>query len=273
VGTYYAVAWYTDVLIVAGAIVTIGAAATYLTSWGRTGMRAVVAIARRRSEQRAIGPAGEESTEPSNAQVLVLNAVHEHVRAYGRRPLFRVLDKQLDLEGVTLRPLAESMPSGLLLPDVSSRGGLFREDDELLVARDGLRYCEHGGAALDLLARSLAYLAKREKPFVPTAEQPQLQVTSNEIAGALRLHANEIALVRLMIGEYERQTWTQFAGDEGGSWSMSLASEYLRRFRGVRDGAQYLRARNGESFEHQPAEKEDEAAADEPPHSQSSRTE
>lgn len=189
--------------------------------------------------------------EPSVDQRRVLDSVHEHVRLHGRCPTFRELDKQLDLEGLALRQLAESMPPGLLLPVVTGRGGMFRDEDEFMVTREGLRYCEHGREALDLLARALAYLAKREKPFMSTAERPQLQVTSGEIAKALRLSGVEVALVRVMLGEYEWQTWTSISGDPGSSWSMLLTSECVRRFRGVRDGDQYLRAREGESFAHQ----------------------
>jgi hypothetical protein len=78
------------------------------------------------------------------------------------------------------------MPRGLLRPDVATRGGFFREDDELMVTREGLRYCACGGEALDLLGRGLAYFAKREKPFVPSECQPELRLTSAEAARALQ---------------------------------------------------------------------------------------
>jgi hypothetical protein len=65
-----AVSWYTDVLIVGGAIVTIGAAIGYLTSWGRGVLRGVLALRSRRAQRQAVAPA---TAEPSEAQVRVLN--------------------------------------------------------------------------------------------------------------------------------------------------------------------------------------------------------
>jgi len=179
---------------------------------------------------------------PSDQQQRVLNTVDEQFRSHGRRPAFRELDKQLDLEGLGLRQLAESMPSGFLLAAVSSRGGFFREHDELMVTREGLRYCEKGADALDLLARALAYLAKREKPFVPTGSERELTVTSDEMGRALTLTPTELQQARLMLDEYEPQARTTTHWEEHGPWSMTVACEYVRRFRGIRDGEQYFRA-------------------------------
>jgi hypothetical protein len=189
-----------------------------------------------------------QHADPSAEQRRVLNAVHEHLREGGRRPTFRELDKLLDLDGLALRPLAESMPAGLLLPVVASRGGMFRDEDELMVTREGLRYCEHGAEELDLLARSVAYLAKREKPFVPSDAQRELKVTSDELGPALGLTATELQQVRLMLQEYEWQASTSAGSQDRGPWWVTVACEYVRRFRGVRDGDQYLRALSGESF-------------------------
>lgn len=173
----------------------------------------------------------------------VLNAVYEHFRSTGQRAEFGDLDKQLDLEGARLRPLAESMPPGLLIPNVASRGGFFRKDDRLMVTVEGLWYCEHGGEALDLLARSLAYLAKREKPFVPSAAHRDLRVTSAEIERELQLTSAQLEQVLQMLHEYEWQAYAQTSDHGAGSWDLVVATEYVRRFRGIRDGAQYLRAR------------------------------
>jgi hypothetical protein len=191
-------------------------------------------------------------SEPSEEQQRVLDAVYEHFRASGRRVPFSELDKELDLQGMALRPLAESMPPGLLLPVVVSRGGFYRDSDELMVTREGLRYCTRGGEALDMFARGLAYLAKREKPFLPSDSQRDLQVTSAEAAGALHLTKGELRQLRLMLSEYEHQACSRSSwSDDTGSWEIVVGCEYVRRFRGVRDGDQYLRAREGESFAHQ----------------------
>jgi hypothetical protein len=191
------------------------------------------------------------SSEPSEEQRRVLDAVHEHFRASGRRVAFSELDKQLDLQGIALRPLAESMPPGLLLPVVASRGGFYRGSDELMVTREGLRYCTRGAEALDLLACGLAYLAKREKPFVPSASERELLVTSAQAASALHLTESELRQLLAMLHEYEHQVCPRSSSDDTGAWEIAVACEYVRRFRGIRDGDQYLRAREGESFAHQ----------------------
>jgi hypothetical protein len=152
--------------------------------------------------------------EPSDDQVRALNATHEQFRAHGQRVAFRALDKQLDLEGLTLRPLAESMPAGPLLPVVHSRGGFFRDEDQLMVTVAGRRYCEHRAEALDLIARTLGYLAKREKPFVPTDTQRELRVTSAELGKALALTTSQLEQVRLMLEAYEGHATTS-AGSDG----------------------------------------------------------
>lgn len=195
-------------------------------------------------------PAAADS-EPSEEQRRVLDTVYEHFRASGRRVPFSELDKQLDLQGIALRPLAESMPPGLLLPVVASRGGFYRDSDELMVTREGLRYCARGDEALDLLARGLAYLAKREKPFVPNASQRELPVTSAQAASALHLTESELRQLLLMLHEYEHQVCPRSSSDDTGAWEIAVGCEYVRRFRGIRDGEQYLRAHEGESFAHQ----------------------
>jgi hypothetical protein len=78
------------------------------------------------------GPVLAAASEPSEEQRQVLDAVYERFRASGRRVPFSELDKQIDLRGMALRPLAESMPRGLLLPVVASRGGFYRDSDELM---------------------------------------------------------------------------------------------------------------------------------------------
>ncbi|MGP0100040.1 MAG: hypothetical protein ACLPUT_00250 [Solirubrobacteraceae bacterium] len=199
------------------------------------------------------GPAlAAAGSEPSEGQRRVLDAVYERFRASGRQVPFSELDKQFDLQGIALRPLAESMPRGLLLPVVASRGGFYRDSDELMVTREGLRYCEQGAEALDLLARGLAYLAKREKPFIPSESQRELQVTSTEAASALHLTESELRQLLLMLHEYEHHVYQRSSwSDDTGAWEIVVACRYVRRFRGIRDGRQYLRAREGESFAHQ----------------------
>ena len=186
---------------------------------------------------------------PTMNQVKVLNRVFEHFMTQGERVPFPTVDKQLDQDGIALREHAESMPTGLLLPIVDSRGGFFRDDDQLMVTREALRYCEGGNGALDLLARTLAYFAKREKPFVPTDSTPKLIVTNVELEHALGLTVSQLQQVRLMLDEYEWSAYSSQSSDDTlGTWSITIAREQVRRFRGVVDGQEYLRALGGESF-------------------------
>jgi hypothetical protein len=179
-----------------------------------------------------------------------LNAIHERTMDDGELPVFRGLDKQLDLEGLNLRGLVESMPPGLMHPDVAVGPYILRDDDRLSVTLDGLRYCDRGTDALDLLGRGLAYLANRERPFIPTSEQPTLMVTSAEVRRDLGLTDCQLRQVRVLIYMYSHQSWTGMSG-QNSDWGITVAPEYVRRFRGVRDGGQFLRALAGDSFDRQ----------------------
>ena len=252
--TPLAVTWWNDVLIAAGAVAVVGAAIGYLTGWGRSVARAAFVLRQRRALRQ---PSSPEIPKPSPDQVRILDAVYESFRTRGGPVGFSELDKQLDFEGLKLRTLAESMPPGLLIPDVSSRGGFFRDNDTLMVSLNGLAYCEHGAEALDLLARGLAYIAKREKPWIPTPTEPHLKITGAEIRKELHLSDRQIVQLRCMLETYEGQARTTATwSEETGVWDMTVAPEYVRGFRGVRGGDQYLRARAGESFEHQLDEEE-----------------
>lgn len=196
--------------------------------------------------------------EPSDDQIRVLNAIHERTLANGDLPSFRLLDKQLDLEGLKLRELVQSMPPGLMRPDVAVSSYILREDDRLSVTLDGLAaYCRSGTDALDLLARALAHLAERERPFNPDHDGPPLIVTSSELRRDLGLTANQIRQIRVLIYVYSHQSWTVISGQDQ-EWSITVATEYIRRFRGVQDGGEFLRALAGDSFDYrrEPAERQ-----------------
>jgi hypothetical protein len=181
----------------------------------------------------------------------VLGAVLGYVLEHGTPVPFRFLDKVLDGEGVQLRPLAESMPPGLLEPDVSRRGGSFRADDDLMVTVEGLRYCEDGVAPLNLLARVLALIAKQEKAFMPTSDQAELVIDSASIGRELGLSGVELDLVRELVDRFAWGTWTHANRGINGDWRFTVNLEGVRRFRGIRNGNEYLLARDGtRSFAH-----------------------
>jgi hypothetical protein len=252
------------IVLVAGGIAAIGAAAGYLKDWLRGGgnlaQRIWQSVRRRPAGQAAHDNAGEHAKESAAEQVRVLNAVHQYFLKHGRPAPFWELDKVLDREGVPLRQNAESLPRGLLIPDVTPRGGAFHSDDELMVTVEGLRYCEDGMATLDLLARVLAFMAKFEKAFMPTATQPQPVVHVTEVHEALGLSAVELEKVRLLVNQLEWRSVNGSWHDMKGSWTFTLDPESIRRFRGIHDGSEYLLARAGaQSFAYR-LDEEEEAA-------------
>jgi hypothetical protein len=189
------------------------------------------------------------SAKPNRDQIRVLDAIHDQTLDNGDLPSFRVLDKQLDLEGLKLREIIQSMPPGLIRPDLAVGSYILREDDRLAVTIDGLAYCRGGTDALNLLGRALAYLAERERPFIPSSGGPPLTVTSAEVLRDLALTEDQTSQVRVLIYLYSHQSWTGMSGQDG-EWSITVATEYVRRFRGVQDGGEFLRALTGDSFDH-----------------------
>jgi len=187
--------------------------------------------------------------------------VYQYFLVHGRPAPFWELDKLLDRAGVPLRQHAESLPPGLLTPNVTPRGGSFHSDDELMVTVEGLRHCKGGMATLDLLARVLAFMAALEKAFMPTSDQPYREVRAAEVQEALRLSPVELEQVRFLVLQLEPRSWNHAWSDKEGDWMFRLDSEGVRCFRGIRDGVEYLQARAGiQSFAHRLDEQEEEAA-------------
>jgi hypothetical protein len=249
--TVLALTWhgyYTALLAGASLIGVVGGALAYLTAWGRS----TYDLARRLWRRRQVKPRDHaHPKELTPEQVRVLNAVYDYFLEHGKPAPFWAIDKLLDREGLLLRPHAESMPHGLLMPDVARRGGFFRPEDELMVTVDGLRYCEGGMATLDLLARVLAFMAKLEKAFMPTSSEPKLVVKAAEVKKELGLSPVELEQAYLLIDQFESRTWTNATPGTNEGWSITLNLEGVRRFRGIRDGAEYLLARAGaQSFAH-----------------------
>lgn len=247
-----ALTWYDYLLIIggtAGVVVAIGGALGQLSNWAR----GVVSLGRRLRRERAASD--DARTEPTLDQVRILNEVCDYFLTHGTPTTFRQLDKLLDRDGTQLRPHAESMPPGLLMPDVGRPGGYLGPDDELVVTVDGLRYCRHGAELLNLLARVLAFMAQREKAFMPTSDQPDLVIDDVEVQRGLGLAVPELARAQFLVERLAPQAWFTASRGEGDGWRFTLDLERLRRFRGIRDGEEFLLARDGvQSFAHRPDE-------------------
>lgn len=243
---------YGYLLIIGGiatAIVAVGAASGQLRRWAR----GVVSLGRRLRRERAATV--DTPTEPTPHQVRILNEVCDYFLTNGTPPTFRQLDKLLDRNGMQLRPHAESMPSGLLMPDVGRRGGFFSPDDELVVTADGLRYCRHGVELLDLLARVLAFMAQLEKVFMPTSDQRDLVVDDVDVQRDLGLTEPELARAQFLVERLAPQAWANASRGERSHWRFTLDLERLRRFRGIRNGEEFLLARDSaQSFTERPDE-------------------
>jgi hypothetical protein len=223
--TSLAFAWRDDIKIAVGvivatasAIIAIGSALGYLKDWVRTGRDL---IGRLRRRLRAWAADDVDPKDPTPEQLRVLNAVCVYFFQQGKPVTFRLLDELLDREGVPLRKNAESMPRGLLMPDVARRGGFFLPEDELMVTVEGLRHCEGGMSALDLLARVLAFMAEREKAFMPTSTQPDMVIRAGEVAKELGLSTLEIEQARFLINQFEPRAWTGATHGPDGDWSFT----------------------------------------------------
>ncbi len=249
----FALTWYNYLLIiggVAGVIAAVGGALGQLGTWVRRAVSLSRRVRRRRTRQVT-------SADPTQDQVRVLDAAHGYFLEHGTPATFGQLDKLLDRDGVQLRPIAESMPPGLLVPDVSRRGGFFHADDELMVTVKGLRHCDDGLATLDLFPRVLAFMAKREKAFMPTSSQAELVIDSTAVGRELRLSGIELDRVRVLVQRFGSGTWIGANHGVGGDWRFTLDLEGVRRFRGIRNGNEYLLARDGtRSFAYRPDEDE-----------------
>lgn len=111
-----------------------------------------------------------------------------------------------------------------------------------MVTVEGLHYCLGGKSTLDLLACVLAFMAKREKAFVPTSSQPDLVVRFDEVKNELGLSSLELAQARVLVSQFEPRASRGVSHGANGDWSFTLDLEGVRRFRGIRDGAEYLLA-------------------------------
>ena len=158
-------------------------------------------------------------------------------------PKYVGVEKKLSDGGLNLRQLTESMPSGLMIPDVHVRPFVWtpQGNDELRVELHGLRYCSNAGSELALLARVARYFADREKVFDvgPLSAPAGLNITSAEVQNDLRLSDEQTQLVYRVITNFRIGT----SGSSGPDpWSCTIDIEEIRRYRDIETGEDLLAA-------------------------------
>ena len=184
--------------------------------------------------------------EPTADQRRLLNVIWQAFRREGNWPSYLGVDQVLDREGLQLRPLVESMPPGLMLPDIQAMSHQWfpRTNDELRVQIAGLVYCDETEADLGLITRAVRYLADRERAYVlPSLSNPQpLLVSSDELRTDLGLTDGEAERVYALLTTFE---WRVLDGGGGNpqQWSYRIDVEEVRRYRDVRRPSEYLAAR------------------------------
>ncbi|HVC85785.1 MAG TPA: hypothetical protein VNC40_00015 [Gaiellaceae bacterium] len=236
--------WTSTAAVIGYALLGLSAAIflALLVEWSKVVQRL---SARSRRRTAAHGPDSDAQDQPTTEQVRVLDAVANYFLQHGSCPRFKQMSTLLDREGLKLRPVAQSMPAGLLLPNVRPRGQFFRDEDELMVTLDGLLYTTDGKKLLDLMALVLAHFAERERAIVPDAAgvTPELLVYRDEVARDLDLSELELEQARQLISAYETRVWS--SSGHNGNWQFVIDQEAIRDYRGISSGSDYLQAHEG----------------------------
>ena len=159
-------------------------------------------------------------------------------------PKYSGVEKRLSDQGLDLRQLIESMPAGMMIPDVQGRPYLWapQSDEELRVTLRGLRYCSNAATELDLLARVVRYFADREKAFdIGSLSAPaKLVVTSSQVGRTLGLTDKETRLAGAMVISFH--VATNGSSTSRGQWDCTIDLVEVRRYRQVETGDDLLAA-------------------------------
>lgn len=187
-----------------------------------------------------------EGDEPTLDQQRLLDAIWQGFRGEDSWPSYSGIDQVMDREGLQARSLIESMPRGLMYPDIGALSHRWfpRPQDQLRLQVAGLRYCHDTEDDLKLLARLLRYFADREKSrALASLSNPEpFRIRSSEAAADLALSAEQVARAYHLLDSFE---W-RVRGSGGGNpddWSWEIDVEEVRRYRDVETTADYLQAR------------------------------
>lgn len=173
--------------------------------------------------------------EPTTEQRHLLETIWAASCSEKAWPKYAGVEKKLSDEGLNLRQLINSMPAGLMIPDVQNVPFVWtpQGNDELRVTLHGLRYCSNATAALELLARVVRYFADRERVFdIGSLSAPaKLVVTSDQVRRVLDLTDTEVQLVGGMVTDFHVGIYG--ATTSRGQWDCTIDIEDVRRYREV----------------------------------------
>jgi uncharacterized protein (TIGR02391 family) len=185
----------------------------------------------------------------SKDQRIVLQAIYGEFKPTGRWPIFQHLDLVLDQEhGLAVEPILMS-----LRPELVRVYTPIRPQNDVALRIAGLAHCDGSEDDLMLFGRTLQWTVEKERTFRPSSpHEPQQQiVTSEQATEEWREAGHEVSDLSLKKA-YELlavELLFESHGSNDASWQLTL-SPRIRRFRGVRNYADYLRV----------------IADDEPPH-------
>jgi hypothetical protein len=175
----------------------------------------------------------------SEAQQRVVDFVVEVFQESATWPTFQYADKVLARKGIGLQKVLQSMPKGLIYPDVSWRGWHYRPDEELRLTIAGLARSGKAHREVRYFIDALAYIAEREWDDLPDSPSnvSHLQVFGREIKE--KIGGTDEDLDRLwLLFMIEPGIYSSLSG-KGSEGSISPSAD-IRRFRGLRDVDLYM---------------------------------
>jgi hypothetical protein len=182
-----------------------------------------------------LGP-NDEAASLGDEQRLVLQAIYDRFREYGKWPSFISVNRPLRREhGIDTRAIFKSLPDSLV---VKPRQGMGPTDtDDLVLRLQGIEACRGGSEDTDRFVRMLRWFADQELAYDPPPgdDDTMPRVTSDDIAAHLGLQRTDpgydAALERLR-AMISLDNWGLGRGSDQDGWYVNLAPE-VWRFRAV----------------------------------------
>jgi predicted nucleotide-binding protein len=174
-------------------------------------------------------------------QRVVLQTIYEEFKPTGKWPTFQHLDIVLDqARGLVVEPVLTSLRPALVRLYTP-----IRPHSEVTLRIAGLAHCGGSEEDLALFGQALQWTVEKEREFRPASpyQVEQQIVTSDEAAKEWREAGQEVSALSLRKA-YELlavELLYEVQGSDGTSWQLTL-SPRIRRFRGVRNYLEYLRA-------------------------------